>query len=137
MAVKKNSEKVSPQKNKERVKLFNEDVRGDHPQYHSGGIVWGAMLIIGGIIFLLNSLGIVSWDVWNHIWQFWPILLILWGIQVIVGQGRAARVLITLVTIAFLILVALYALSSQNQAIREALPSSLLPIFDMIGGQTQ
>jgi hypothetical protein len=49
------------------------------------GFFWPGLLIVLGAYFLLNNLGLLGWlrgDV------FWPIVLILFGVALIVGRGR-------------------------------------------------
>lgn len=48
----------------------------------SNRMVWGGILIVAGILFLLNTLGILSVSVWGIIW---PLFLILVGIQFLTG----------------------------------------------------
>jgi predicted membrane protein len=45
---------------------------------YGGGLLSGALLILVGIAFLLDHMGIISID---HLWRFWPILLIVAGIS--------------------------------------------------------
>jgi hypothetical protein len=42
----------------------------------SGSLVWGIILIVVGVLFLLDQLDI---DVWDAVWRFWPVILIIWG----------------------------------------------------------
>lgn len=56
---------------------------GPWPPY--GGWWWGAILVVAGLYFLLNNLGLLNWlrpDV------FWPIVLIALGVWLIVQRGR-------------------------------------------------
>ena len=39
-------------------------------------LVWGIILIIIGGIILLEQLNV---DVFDHVWRFWPVILIIWG----------------------------------------------------------
>jgi predicted membrane protein len=45
---------------------------------YGGGLLSGALLILVGILFLLDHMGIIGID---HLWRFWPILLIVAGIS--------------------------------------------------------
>lgn len=45
---------------------------------YGGGLVSGALLILVGLAFLLDHMGIISID---HLWRFWPVLLIVAGIS--------------------------------------------------------
>lgn len=42
----------------------------------SGSLVWGVILIVVGAIFLLEQFNI---DVFDQVWRFWPVILIVWG----------------------------------------------------------
>jgi hypothetical protein len=56
----------------------------------NSGVIWGGMLIILGLLFLLNSLGILAVNVWA---VFWPLALIIWGLSLLVGAfGRRESV---------------------------------------------
>lgn len=39
-------------------------------------LVWGFILLIIGLIFLLENFDIHAWD---YSWKLWPVVLILWG----------------------------------------------------------
>lgn len=68
------------------------------------GISFGPVLIIVlGIIFLLNNFGVLPWEIWENIWKFWPILLILFGVEVLLGRASSIRTIIFLLVLIFLI----------------------------------
>jgi hypothetical protein len=48
----------------------------------------GVILISVGIVFLLNNLGYVPWDVWFRILFLWPIILIAIGVEIIFRKTR-------------------------------------------------
>ncbi len=41
-------------------------------------LIWGVILVVIGLLFLLDSLD-VNIDVWHELANFWPVILILWG----------------------------------------------------------
>jgi LiaI-LiaF-like transmembrane region len=43
---------------------------------HRDSLIWGIILIVLGVIFLLEQFNI---DVWDDFWRFWPVILIVWG----------------------------------------------------------
>lgn len=45
-------------------------------QKKSGSLLWGIILIVIGGIFLLEQFDI---DVFDQVWRFWPLILIVWG----------------------------------------------------------
>lgn len=60
----------------------------------------GPVILIGlGIIFLLNSLGLLAWSVWEVISRFWPILLIALGLEIILNRFSAWGSLLALVLV--------------------------------------
>lgn len=68
------------------------------------GIPFGPILIIVlGLIFLLNNFGVLPWEIWQKIWKFWPILLILFGIEVLLGRNSSFRVVTFLLALIFLV----------------------------------
>ncbi len=42
----------------------------------NSSLVWGIILIVFGVLFLLDQFNI---DVWDAVWRFWPVILIIWG----------------------------------------------------------
>ena len=47
----------------------------------------GPVILIGlGVVFLLNSLGLLAWSVWEVIFRLWPILLIALGLEIILSR---------------------------------------------------
>jgi predicted membrane protein len=54
-------------------------------RYHSAhsGIFFGAIVVAVGCLLLLDNLGIVRF---HDIWQYWPVLLVAWGVSRIVDS---------------------------------------------------
>jgi cell wall-active antibiotic response 4TMS protein YvqF len=52
-----------------------------------GGIVWPVLLMAAGAVFLLQNLGLLSFDVWRTVGQFWPVILILIGLELFLGSA--------------------------------------------------
>jgi len=52
-------------------------------------LVWGLVLIVLGLIFILENMG---YDAWEYAWRFWPVVLIVWGaVKLIDGIKRSAE----------------------------------------------
>jgi hypothetical protein len=69
----------------------------------------GPVILIGlGIILLLNNLGILEWSVWEVILRLWPVLLIAWGLDLIIGRRSIWGSLLALVLIVALLAGALW-----------------------------
>jgi hypothetical protein len=52
-------------------------------------LFWGIVLLVIGLIFLVDNLG-VNIDVWQIIGDYWPVILIAIGLKQI-GQHLAAK----------------------------------------------
>ncbi len=55
----------------------------------AGRLSFGILLIAMGVTFFLNTAGVVDWGVWAELWRFWPVLLIIAGINVIFEKSPA------------------------------------------------
>src|SRR5512143_2094707 len=60
--------------------------RRDMQRPDSGRVVWGTLLLFSGIMLFFNTMNAVPWSVWEYIFQFWPVLLIFIGVQIILGD---------------------------------------------------
>lgn len=45
-------------------------------------IIWGLLLIIAGLLWILNNTGFIDIN-FNHVIRLWPLLLIFWGITIL------------------------------------------------------
>ena len=76
------------------------------PRRHHHGYWFALVLIVTGTLLLFSNFGLVSPAVWSEIIKFWPVLIILLGLEMILGHsflGRLALIIITL-SIAFFVL---------------------------------
>ncbi|NJD76428.1 MAG: pentapeptide repeat-containing protein [Candidatus Methanoperedens sp.] len=48
------------------------------------GFVGPLILLAVGFILLFNNLGIVPWEIWTTLWRYWPVILILAGLEILV-----------------------------------------------------
>src|SRR5919197_5037441 len=62
----------------------NEPLAADRPRRRS--IVGPTLLIVLGGLLLLNNLGVLPWEVWGNLWRLWPLVLILVGLELLVGH---------------------------------------------------
>lgn len=75
------------------------------PRNRGVPVLGPAILIAVGIIFFLNNLEIVPWGVWGSLWRFWPILLILLGINIILGRTKAGWGISVIVAVALVVFI--------------------------------
>ncbi|MCP4631532.1 MAG: cell wall-active antibiotics response protein [candidate division Zixibacteria bacterium] len=55
---------------------------------YSCRIIWGFILIIIGGLYLLDSLHIIDFSLWNSIGKLWPLLLIVIGLYIIFSKSK-------------------------------------------------
>jgi hypothetical protein len=54
------------------------------------GHVVGPLIVLGvGVLLLLNNLEMVPWSIWRDLWPYWPVLLVLLGLEAL-ATGRVA-----------------------------------------------
>lgn len=91
------------------------------------------VLIILGAIFLLNNFGILPWSIWTNLWKFWPALLILIGIEYLIGQSISLKTTIILLLLIFLIPV-IFAI---NPVTKNPLATDELKVSEDLGALTK
>jgi hypothetical protein len=65
-----------------------------------GSPIAGPVILIGaGVLFLLNTLEIVSWDVWDQLWRLWPLILIAIGLDLLLGRRNPWLSLVIVVAV--------------------------------------
>jgi len=45
--------------------------------------IWGTVLLFLGTIFILQTTDVLPWTLWGTLWRFWPAILILLGIGIL------------------------------------------------------
>jgi len=59
------------------------------PRRQGGGIVLPVLLIGLGILFLLSTFEVMDWSSWGNIWRLWPLVLVAFGLEILVGRRSA------------------------------------------------
>jgi hypothetical protein len=93
----------------------------EEPQYErrrSPSLV-GPLILIGlGVLFLLNTLGVLPWGIWATLWRLWPVILILIGVDLLFGRSypwlSAAVAVVMIVGVIGVLLVGGPALAANN-----------------------
>lgn len=64
----------------------------------------GPIFLIGlGLVILVSNLGLVGWETWNILIRLWPVLLVAFGLEIIVGRRSLwVSVLVVVVIVAAL-----------------------------------
>ena len=73
---------------------------GGHRGGGGGGFPWwGVILVLVGVLFLLNTLGVLPWGWWTSLVQLWPVALVLAGVYLLWGRSRPMAPAIAMVVI--------------------------------------
>jgi hypothetical protein len=46
----------------------------------------GLVLVALGALLLLQTTGVVAWGVWGALWRLWPVLILITGVQLVLGR---------------------------------------------------
>jgi len=52
-------------------------------------LVWPLVLIVAGVVLLLNQSGHLPWSVWTTLLRFWPLLIVLLGLEILISVTRS------------------------------------------------
>lgn len=63
--------------------------------------IWGIFLLFLGIVFLLQSLNVLPWELWGTLWRFWPVLLIVTGLSILFGRYNVWLVSLLIMALLF------------------------------------
>ena len=93
------------------------------PPSHSPDIVGALILITVGILLLLNNLNLVPWSIWQDLWQFWPVLLILWGVQMVFGPSLIGKLITFCITVLVLVYLFTHVINFNQNSFRPGFPN--------------
>jgi hypothetical protein len=68
-------------------------------------IIWGLVLVLIGVLFILKNLGVIYFS-WHSIWRLWPLLLVLIGVTILPvkdGVKVALTLLVFIIGAVFLV----------------------------------
>lgn len=136
--------------NEPKINIFNEDIKdwgkddikevtnNKHDKHchhckNSGPSIWGLILLFVGVCLLLNNMGLISRDIWFFVLPFWPIILILIGIKIILGKNRISSwigFILAIILLSVIFFNALLDLRSKN--LRDSYPIGHFSSFYII-----
>ena len=96
-----------------------------HRGHHEESPTVGLLCFAAGIMLLLNTFGLVSWDVWQPITAFWPVILVLIGLKILLGRSVLGRLLLFLAALAALIYVVSFALIAVESPLAQYVPADV------------
>lgn len=113
--------------NDPKVTLFGETFDdGKERKFDPENIGWGAMFIFGGIILLLNSFEYLPWNIWERIIRFWPIMIIVLGIKIILGNNVVSRFVTGIIILILSLSLLIYILSSVSPEMINWVPMNVI-----------
>lgn len=68
--------------------------------------IWGIILVFLGVVFLLQNFGLLPRELWVIAWRFWPVILIIVGINIFVGRYKpwlAAAIVLAVLALALFV----------------------------------
>jgi hypothetical protein len=115
------------------VTIFGEVVSEKNESCQGNDYSAGFMFIFFGSILLLNSLNILPWSVWGQILRFWPLLLILAGVRILVGNNPLSRLLMLIINFVVFGSVLLLILSQFTPEFVSWLPQAIVNYLSFWG----
>jgi len=70
------------------------------PERVIGIPIGGIFLIFLGVVFLLQTFDVLPWALWGTLWQFWPVLIIILGVGILLRHFNVW--LVSLLTLSIL-----------------------------------
>ncbi len=89
-------------------------------------------LVLIGILFLLNTTNVVPWSIWLYLLRFWPILLILAGLKMVLPKTNVGTIIMTVVYTLFMLAA---GVMSYYFAIEKKVPLIPERVSEILSGQ--
>lgn len=104
---------------------------------HRGSLTWGLFFILIGFLFLLSNFGSLPPVVWSQIAKLWPILIILIGLDTLMGHSDASDVISSLIGLFIFGTILGVVLFNVAPSILVGLPHGILNYFGNISSYLQ
>lgn len=75
------------------------------------GILGPLILVMIGLLLLLNNLGMLPLGLWGTVWRFWPVILILIGLDVLATHSDSQSKYIIFVLLGIVIVIGVTAIA--------------------------
>ena len=70
------------------------------------GYVGPLLLLAIGFILFFNNTGSLPWEIWGSLWHYWPLILILSGMQILARHSESSIMYILAVILSILLILA-------------------------------
>lgn len=107
-----------------KTEIFSraKEDKKQHRTDWSSRIFWAFLFIFAGTLLLLNNFGLVAWDAWLSLFRFWPVFLILIGLQLVFGRSLIGKVVLPILTLLIMLVVgAIVIMTSSDGWLKEKL----------------
>ncbi len=85
------------------------DESDDQPRkrycHRHGGLWFALVLIIVGLVLLLQNFDLVTPAIWQELIKFWPVLLMIAGLEIILGKSAVGQLLLVIITLGVLFVI--------------------------------
>jgi Tfp pilus assembly major pilin PilA len=75
------------------------------------GILGPLVLVIIGLLLLLNNMGMLPLGFWGTVWRFWPVILILIGLDILATHSESRKTYILFILLGIVIVAGVIAIS--------------------------
>lgn len=104
---------------------------------HRGSFTWGLFFILIGIVFLLSNFGSLPPIAWGQIVKFWPVVIILIGVDTLFGQSDISDLISSLIGLfIFLTILGVVFLNVAPQLLA-GFPQGIMNYLNSINGYVQ
>jgi hypothetical protein len=101
-------------------------------RHHEGGVIFPLLILFAGVTLLGNNFGLIPWGIWQSLIQFWPVLLILGGISILLGDNSGSRLVMSVIGIVVIVSVWTKALIDVGSSLVFSLGLDKLPWFSLL-----
>jgi len=63
--------------------------------------IFGIFLLFLGVVFLLQTLNVIPWGLWGILWHFWPVLIIIIGLGILLRRYNPWLVSVLVLAVLF------------------------------------
>lgn len=118
-------------------KTVNNRPKKNSWQADSGSGIWGSIFISAGILFILTTMGGLSFRVWEVIWKYWPLILVLIGVNIVLGNNIFSKIVITLFSFFVFGMIILLTINEVQPSYLNEVPKEILNFIELFQGVKQ
>ncbi len=96
---------------------INEKEVFSHNRKKDDDYSWGSFLMFVGVVLLFNSLNILPWNVWEYIFRFWPVFIIIGGLSIIFEASKYFKWVLGILSLAIYALILVIVLNKYNNSV--------------------